>query len=169
MDAPYRIVACYETLIDLLLEPGWDRNPTRGEQYWKWLNALQDLIDCNQITVCVPPVLVAMLHLYVRHRRNGTIDLATQCVDRLLAYANCNLEVNYLSILKRANSATLVLSGVELYEVMCLAYAHDLKAAAFITLVPEHFQRIVRWNPIFEDFNVPIVDLGKFISHQNEQ
>ena len=164
MGAKWRVLMCLRTLHDLVQQPERGRfsSSSRFKQRIAELKFLQESIDSGKILVYVPPVLLAFIHFAIRSEYE--LEEATVCLQKLLGFVVCNLDIDYDSILKKANASTHNLGDADLYDVICLACAEALNADAFITESVVDFRKIVDSNyREFPDFNVRIMNVKEFI------
>ena len=159
----HRVLACLNTLVDLVLDPGWDHHYDNFEQRQAEIKALRHLIDVDQLLLFIPPILIANVHLSLEyHSGRGQ---AHDVVRRLLRLGNTHLKVDCDRVLEQANLLTLEHPEIDLYEAILLPYASVLKADAIIAQRPEAFRQLMRTaSAEIPAFNVPIVEPGEFLS-----
>jgi hypothetical protein len=164
MGAPWRVLMCLPTLLDLLQNPEKSSfsNPRNFKQRVAELKSLQESIDSGKVLVYVPPALVSYVHFAINSQFG--IENASEYVRKLLGFAVCNLDVDYDSILQKANASIHGLGNSDLYDVIGLACAEALNANAFITDSKSIFRQIVDSNyRNFPEFSVHIMNVSEFV------
>jgi TGS domain len=157
---PWRVLLCLETLTDVFLHPDLNHKSARGKnkQPGKEIRNLQKLIESGKLVVYVPPTLVSVFHLLVTEEHGRKV--AAKSVERLLSLANCDLDLDYSNVLRKANTVSQVKDDIYFYDLVCLTCADTLGVNCFIARNPKESRKIVDDNfAVFGDFSVHILDV----------
>lgn len=112
---PARVLLCLDTLTDVI--ETLNSGPRNGKAVHSspGISDLCQLITTGKLLVYAPPTIVSAFHLFMMQAGDGLA--ASQCVERLLSFANCDLELDSNMILRKANAVVHQFSDADLYEL----------------------------------------------------
>lgn len=135
------LLACPNTLIDLVLKPGWDNDYEDFDSRQEAVTRLKELLESEQLILYLPTVVTAAVHLIVS-LRFGKIQ-AHSVIHQVLKLGNSSLRVDHQRILEEASSLIIDQAHIELYEAALLSYAYTLKADAILANQPQPLKQLV--------------------------
>ena len=160
------LLACPDTIIDLVLNPGWNEDYDDFDVRQRAVEQLRELLESEQLILYVPPVVISAIHLIVglRFGKYEAHDVVTQT----LRLGNSNLKIDHERALEQASTLLLEQTGVELelYEAAILTYASALKADAVLVRHAHQRQQLVDFKQReLPEFNTHILRAETLISY----
>ena len=134
------IIACPETLIDLVLNPGWNEDKDDLDVRQGTIIRLRELLESEQLILYVPPELITAIHLIVSVGNNN--HTARYAVSQILKLRRGIPRVDCERILEQASLLIADQKGIELYDAVLPFYASLLKADAVI--IGSSYQRLTQ-------------------------
>lgn len=162
-----RVLLCLDTLFDVVEEFKSESGDWYNGQRKQDTLKLCKLIKSGNLLVYVPPALVSVYHAAINNLYGGRV--ASHSVEHLLRFANCDLELDFHSILRKANAVVHQVEDADLYEVIGLVCAEALNAHAFIAQKPEEYGRVAAAFEEFGGFKIPVLDTSTFIRWYTNQ
>lgn len=158
------VLLCLDTLFDVTQEFKSEKGSRHNDQRKQSILKLCKLIESGNLLVYVPPAVVSAFHSAMNSYHGE--QSAFQSVEHLLRFANCDLDLEFNSILRKANAVGRNVENTDLYETISLVCAEAVNARAFIAQDTEEYLRIA--NAFDGGFKIPILDVGTFITwHTN--
>ena len=158
------VLACPETLVDLVLNPGWDGCRNDLEIRQEAIRQLKELLEAERVSLYVPPELLVAVHLIVSvgTSRNS----ATYAIARILKLSTAMGKVDFERVAEQASLLISDCDGVELYEAVLPCYAQLLKVDAVLARNPSPLRILVeRSQPHWSDVSAWLVKPESFVSH----
>lgn len=157
-----RILVCLNTLLDLVLQPGWDNDYEEFEQRREGCERLLALIESDQVNLYILESMIDLAHIAVR-ARFGT-QQAHQAVIKILQLGSSYPKVDHEWLIDHINQIEALSDEAELYDVKCLVYAHTAAIDAIVVRHPTLFYQLIEQNSqIFQNFRISICNLATFI------
>ncbi|MEO0406680.1 MAG: TGS domain-containing protein [Cyanobacteria bacterium P01_A01_bin.135] len=136
-----KILMCLETLVDLVLRPGWTNDYDDLDQRTADIDELRDLLESDKVLLYVPPILVSAIHMTVS--LSYGLQQACQVVQEILRISNSSITLDYDRVLDQTNAMLLSASGeMEFYEGVLLACASALSADYVVARHPHQLNRL---------------------------
>lgn len=159
------LLACTDTLIDLVLNPGWNGDEERLEQRQDAIARLRELIESEQFILYIPPNVLGTVHLILR-----TAELDSREVyhvfQKIRGIDKSNFRADHERILGQSSHLIFDRDNIELYEVALLTYAYELRADVILVRHPSQLQKLVELKrEEFPDFHTRILRAETFISY----
>lgn len=148
-----RILICLDTLVDLVLGPGWNGDYSHLDIRLDGIHRLRELVETDRLVIYVPPPLVSIVQLTVQ--QGYGVEQAHHAVQKILKLCSTNLGIDHDRILSQANDLLLISKGhLDLYEVILLPVAVALKIDAIVAHRPSLLTQV--W--MADDQEIPSVD-----------
>ena len=129
------MLACLETLIDLVLGPGWNNDYRDFDKRQVGIERLRELIESEQILLYIPSILIAAVHTAVSVEHG--IGQAHRVVQKLI-HMSSNVEIDAERVLEQTNKILLGSEdGLDFHEGILLPYASALQADAIVARRPQ--------------------------------
>lgn len=157
---PHHIMMCQDTLLDLVLNPGWDGYDNNLRQRRHELEMVWRNVQSSDLRIYVLPALVSNIQIVLANERYAPWEIQ-EIVRDVLKIGCSNLPINYDEILRLACSSCVHPAEADLYEVMLVACAHMLdNVDALVVRRPSLFDAIVSLNEMrFPGFSIPIIGI----------
>lgn len=165
-----RLLAGPETLIDLILHPGWDGDKSHLETRQRVLAKLQELLQSEQVILYVPLELIPIIHLLISGENDQRV--ASYAVSQILKLGHSTVKIDHERILEQATQAIDGRKGIELYEAVLPFYAKLLRADAVIlrssySTLTELVQDTAEQLPEIRYKLIKLENLGEFFVNHN--
>lgn len=165
---PLSIFLCLETLLDLVLQPGWNKDYDNFEQRQPFRDTLRQLVETGRVVILVPPFWIPIIHLMIQEYL-GT-EQANAKIQEILAFAEVNFRFDIEQIFERATLISQYPGDIELYDVMMLFCGIRVQADAILVKDVMTFRNLVEHHPhAFSDFAIPIQGTEEFTNFLEAQ
>lgn len=165
-----RILACLRTLLDLVLEPGWDKYYEGFDERRCAVYQLKQLVGEYKVTAYIPPIFFSTIHLLVQ--REWGVSRAHEVINELLALGDANLNVEYERIIESANTLLTCSTfeegfpSLELYEAMLIPLALALRVDMIIIQQPSLSNSLLSLSrERCLNFDIPILSLTDSLTY----
>ena len=156
------LLACPNTLIDLVLKPGWDNDYEDFDRRQEAITRLKELLESEQLILYLPTIVTATVHMVVGLRFGKT--QAHSVLQQVLKLGASSLRVDHQRILEEASHLIIDQAQLELYEAALLSYANSLKADAILTRQPHLLKQLITLKKAeLSSFNILILQTAAFI------
>lgn len=154
---------CLDTLVDLILGPGWNGNYDHFDGRLDDIQQLRHWVETDRLVIYVPPLLIAAVQMTVQ--AGYGVEHAHHVVQQILRLCNSNLAIDNDRVLDQAN--VLLLNGegrLDLYDVVLLPIASALKIDAIVAHQPALLtQVLVADHQEMPTIDFPVVTVSGFI------
>ncbi len=167
-----KLIAGPETLIDLVLTPGWDGDKSQLETRQMVLARLQELLQSEQVILYVPLVFIPVIHLLVSGENSPRV--ASYAVSRILKLSQTMLKVDHERVLEQAAQIMDEHKGIDLYEAVIPFYAKLLGVDVIIlrssrSTLAEMVRDTANQLPVVKSEIVELENLDEFFRNHNLQ
>lgn len=158
-----KILVCFDTLLDLVLQPGWNSDYEDFDQRIEDCKKLQALIESEQICLYVLRSMIHFVHITVRECFNT--PQANRTIAKILELGSYYLTVDHEWWIERITQLDHLPENAELYDIECLICAETAAIDAIVVRDPIVFEELIDRNAeLFQTFSPQILDINRFIN-----
>lgn len=157
-----KILVCLDTLLDLVLQPGWDDNYEDFEPRREECERLQALIESEQISLYLLRSMISFVHIAAENRFN--LPQANRAIAKILELGSHYPTIDPETWIERITQIEHLPESAALYDIECLIAAESEDADAIVVRDPALFQALIDLNPeLFPTFSTQILSTSTFI------